>query len=186
MRQSYKISKAAGSPQRKRILDGTTRVYVLEGETLSCSSLQKKWEEVSEEAKDLKATAEHLEQQIDELYAVMAEDYNTYLSVIDDQQEELRDLSLANSIGRTIDDVSPRQARRKLKQFKTKAQQALWFAELYGLIPECLQVCKFTYYDSTSTIVRANIKRRKRKDTLLGEMKYHHIQGYLPLHVLSV
>ena len=37
-----------------------------------------------------------------------------------------------------VDEVSPRQKRRKLNQFRSFAEKALWFAESFGLTPQSL------------------------------------------------
>lgn len=37
-------------------------------------------------------------------------------------------------------EVSKKQQKRKLAHFKSAAEGALWFAESFGLIPECLDV----------------------------------------------
>ena len=37
--------------------------------------------------------------------------------------------------GKAMDELSPRQAKRKLLEFKENAQVALWFAGSYGLAP---------------------------------------------------
>ena len=38
--------------------------------------------------------------------------------------------------GKTIEEVTPRQARRKMNTFTDYSKQALWFAESFGLVPE--------------------------------------------------
>ena len=44
--------------------------------------------------------------------------------------------------GKTIEEVSPRQARRKIREVTTFSKQALWFAESFGLIPDYVQMHK--------------------------------------------
>ena len=44
--------------------------------------------------------------------------------------------------GKTIEEVSPRQARRKLANFKSLAAKALWFSESFGLVPDCITLHK--------------------------------------------
>ena len=44
--------------------------------------------------------------------------------------------------GKSIEEVSPLQARRKVKKFTNFAQKALWFAESFGLVPDCIQAHK--------------------------------------------
>jgi len=42
--------------------------------------------------------------------------------------------------GKPIDEYSDRNQRRKLVEFKSKAQSALWFAQSYGLVPKSFHV----------------------------------------------
>ena len=42
---------------------------------------------------------------------------------------------LKKNRGRPLDELSPRQARRKLQDFKANAESVLWFAESFGMIP---------------------------------------------------
>ena len=42
--------------------------------------------------------------------------------------------------GKEIVEVGKKQQKRKLAHFKSAAKGALWFAESFGLIPECLDV----------------------------------------------
>ena len=50
----------------------------------------------------------------------------------------LRDTTnICSNSDKTIEEVSPRQARRKMKNITTFSKQALWFAESFGLVPDC-------------------------------------------------
>ena len=42
--------------------------------------------------------------------------------------------------GKKMIEVGKKQQKRKLAHFKSAAEGALWFAESFGLIPECLDV----------------------------------------------
>ena len=42
--------------------------------------------------------------------------------------------------GKKYDDISKRHQRRKLVDFRSAAEGALWFTESFGLIPESVQV----------------------------------------------
>ena len=44
--------------------------------------------------------------------------------------------------GKTIEEVTPRQARRKMNTFTDYSKQALWFAESFGLVPEYIHLRK--------------------------------------------
>ena len=47
--------------------------------------------------------------------------------------------------GKKYEDMSKRHQRRKLADFRSAAEGALWFAESFGLIPESLQVYTHTH-----------------------------------------
>ena len=55
------------------------------------------------------------------------------------QIEELNNLPPIVNKGKQIDEVSPRQARRKIAQVTTLSRRALWFAHSFGLQPEYVQ-----------------------------------------------
>ena len=42
--------------------------------------------------------------------------------------------------GKKVEEMSKRHRRRKLTEFGSAAESALWFAESFGLIPESLNV----------------------------------------------
>ena len=50
--------------------------------------------------------------------------------------------NIRSNSGKTIEEVSPQQARRKMKDVTTFSKQALWFAESFGLIPDYVQMHK--------------------------------------------
>ena len=50
--------------------------------------------------------------------------------------------NIRNNTGKTVEEVSPRQIRRKMKDVTTFSKQALWFAESFGLIPDYVQMHK--------------------------------------------
>ena len=55
---------------------------------------------------------------------------------------EFRDQEDAINKGKKIEDVSPRQARRKVAQVTTLSKRALWFSHSFGLEPEFIQFRK--------------------------------------------
>lgn len=78
----------------------------------------------------------------------MGEDCARYLEVIDDQHEEVvasRQLAScqtpARNTGKRINEFHPLK-ESKLVTFRNLSIQALWFGELFGLVPESLQVHK--------------------------------------------
>ena len=48
----------------------------------------------------------------------------------------------ANS-GKEFSEITENNKSRKIKEFKSKAETALWFAESYGLVPPVLQIRKY-------------------------------------------
>ncbi len=79
----YKLQRAWGSPQRRRILEASTRVFVLEGETLRYSELEQQFAEMTKDAQDLQETNTHLQACIDQLYVDMAMDYDQFQATIE-------------------------------------------------------------------------------------------------------
>ena len=60
-----------------------------------------------------------------------------------EEDTTLRDTTnICSNSGKTIEEVSPRQARRKMKDITTFSKQALWFTESFGLVPDYVQMHK--------------------------------------------
>ena len=57
-------------------------------------------------------------------------------------EKGLADVTNFVNRGKSIEEVSPRQVRRKVKKFTNFAHQALWFAESFGLVPDYIQAHK--------------------------------------------
>ena len=100
-------------------------MYVLDNECEDVEALKKDMEH-------FKLTAAR---QKDELTAVLEEMTQTVITY-EAELEQCTISTAKENNGKTMEEVSPRQARRKLKQVSTFAEQALWFAELLGLVPE--------------------------------------------------
>ncbi len=136
-----KIQQARGSPKRMEVLGGSARVLVLQGETLSYAQLQLQYNDTLGDVHEMQQANAELREQVHQLYTDMAADYEHFLATIDEQSSQLRECQapLGNT-ARTVEEVSPRQARRKMSKFLTDTQRALWFADTYGLTPESVQV----------------------------------------------
>ena len=68
----------------------------------------------------------------------MAEDVLTFSAELELQSVQIEELSALPSTtnkGKQIDEVSPRQARRKVAQVATLSRQVLWLAHSFGLQP---------------------------------------------------
>ena len=75
----------------------------------------------------------------------MATDILTFSDELEMQSARIGDFTdQHNAInkGKQIEDVSPRQARRKVAQVTNLSKQALWFAHSFGLEPEFVQFRK--------------------------------------------
>ena len=121
---SSEISKAAGR-RRESLLDRQYHLVVMKDETESFADTEKKLQ-------DTTTTLSSKEQ---------------HIAVLLKEMTDLADeASVANpsfkNKGKPIEDTSPRQARRKLAHFKTNAEKALWFAESFGLVPDCITLRK--------------------------------------------
>ena len=61
-----------------------------------------------------------------------------FLDELELQSAQIVELSEREGMnkGKQIDEVSPRQARRKVAHVTILSKQALWFAHSFGLVPE--------------------------------------------------
>ena len=88
-----------------------------------------------------------LQQQIDELECELTsavEELAISHDAVEHMKEQMQKLMMERDdmvhCGKNYEDMSKRQQRRKLADFRSAAEGALWFAESFGLIPESLQV----------------------------------------------
>ena len=102
---------------------------------------------VQEEVEELQEEVEELQEDLSELQ----HDFTLAIEELAASQESLESVtSQLNGVllerrnmvntGRSYDDLSSRQKRRKLAQFQRAADAALWFGESFGLIPAHLTV----------------------------------------------
>ncbi len=139
-----RIAKQSGR-KREALLQGAAHVFVLQGESLSHSQLLTQRDMAIEEAEAYRHKTVELERTLQELHEEMVQEIDQYNATIVKQQKDLASLtSPRENKGKQVDDISPRHARRKLSDFKTKAQQALFFAESFGLQLESLRVTTTT------------------------------------------
>ena len=106
-------------------------LFVLEDESESI-------QDIKSEADVLRSTIADRDHQLTEILEEMARIIAQYESTIEQQGTS----TPAHNKGKTIEEVSPRQVRRKLQQFTTFATQALWFSESFGLMPDYIQLHK--------------------------------------------
>ena len=135
----------------------------LEGEVLQRPELEdlEVASEYIEEVERWKKQHSDLNTVVDQLYMEIAETIASYEDQLETLQEDLdtakESLSHSPEInhGKLINEVSPRQARRKFAQLKTTAEKALWFAETFGLLPTSLNLKKM----STGSPVKISLRK---------------------------
>ena len=93
----------------------------------------------------------------------MAKDTITFLDELELQSAQIAELSEREGVnkGKKIDEVSPRQARRKVAHVTTLSKQALWFAHSFGLEPEFVQFRKA----ATGSSLAVHLSDDPRSDT---------------------
>ena len=110
-------------------------LYVLEDESES-------FHQIEVQVEELKTSLE----QKDEEITILLEDMAHCIVRYEDMQADAASACTCSTPmlnrGKKIEDVSPRQVRRKLSQYKSFAGQALWFSESFGLVPEYLHLRK--------------------------------------------
>ena len=123
-----KYHRAKGR-KRQSILEGTTMIRVNEGELKNVAECRRKLEEMEIEVQDLKENIEEwkkknttLEKDMAELRSSMERQYANYICA-----------------GATLSEVGLRQQQRKIKDFASKTEQALWYARTFGLMPSSLE-----------------------------------------------
>ena len=136
----HAYTKAKGR-KKSAILHAETRVFVLEGETVSANTQTLQTESNHPSTKD---ELHVVRQTCSELLQDMAEAIASYEEQIEQLQKKVADAenractSQDVNKGKKITEVSPRQARRKVSQLRKTAEKALWFANTFGLIPRSL------------------------------------------------
>ena len=102
--------------------------------------------------------------EISSLLEEMAQDVLTFTDELDLQAAQINELSeRQDSVnkGRKIDEVSPRQARRKVAHITTLSKQALRFAHSFGLEPEFIEFRK----EVTNSSLTVHLSNHPRNDT---------------------
>ena len=124
-----KCQKLRCGRRRAQFLQQSFNLSVLGGE---CDS----FEEVEERMLELENEVERKDEEITELLQDMAR-------VIIEPDTAMTDITnTVKNSGKTIEEVSPRQARRKINKLKVLTRDALWFAESFGLVPQCVLMQK--------------------------------------------
>ena len=100
---------------------------------------------------------------------------NTNSRLIDYVKSVNKKVGTANS-GKQFSEITESNKSRKIKEFKSKAKTALWFAESYGLVPQYLKLestdGQTVQYDFNPSINKPSFQdlpeeeRQKNKDLL--------------------
>lgn len=130
--RASKLVHCNSSTAKEKLLQKVSLVHVIEGETLSCTDFLKECDLARQIAKQFQDEAKGLQSAMNELYLGMGEDFERYLAIIDEQQEELaackeqldncKTPSSKCNTGKKTDELSPRHARR---------MRALWFGVIW-------------------------------------------------------
>lgn len=94
--------------------------------------------------------------------------------------EVLLERSEMVNTGKSYDDLSSRQKRRKLSQFQRTADAALWFGESFGLVPVQLTVYT-SQIDESLTILLGDNSAPLPDTTLAREI---HVDEFCAMQTL--
>ena len=115
--------------KRSDLLQQSCKMSVLDGE---CEST----DDVEYRVRQLEDGLAQKDQEIAEILQEMA-------VLVADEDMTLRDTTnIRSNSGKTIEEVSSRQARRKMNDVTVFSKQALWFGESFDLIPDYVQMHK--------------------------------------------
>lgn len=82
--------------------------------------------------------------------------------------DKVKEFATFTNQGATIANVRTRQRQRKLKELKTYAEKALWFAPIFGLMPSSIKFCS---KDKPGDLVRIDFAERKAAKISLSQRK---------------
>lgn len=139
------MKRCRSGRKRQSYVGGEYHLFVLEGETTNIGDILDEREMRNAEVERWKLLVQEKESAIDSLLIDMAAEITTLTEEVEAKESELsavREASGYSNKGKSIEDVQPRQARRKLSEVASLAKKALWFADTFGLIPESLNVRK--------------------------------------------
>ena len=118
----HRTTRQSKGRKREGLLSKNYHLFVLEGE--------------AENMGTLKEAVTRKDEELTQLLEDMA------AKITEDQEAGHTSSQTQLNRGRPIEEVSPRQARRKLKQVTSLAKQSLWFAESFGLVPDFIHLHK--------------------------------------------
>lgn len=136
-----RVRRVSSGCKREDVLDGDTHIFVLHSETVSRSELLGEHNAAVEAAELYKLQVENLQETLDELREEMVREKAHMAQEMTGMEERLAHfITPVENSGRTLEQLGPRQAKRKLGEFRNRAQVALFFAHSIGLNPHSLEV----------------------------------------------
>ena len=114
---------------RQQMIEKSTTFTIYEGELVDCLQLTEEVENLSHEVECWKQELTEAELDVQALREEVAQLYC---------ERDKEECWPEYNTSKKVDEVSPRQKRRKLNQFRSFAEKALWFAESFGLTPQSL------------------------------------------------
>ena len=145
--QASKVSAiiSKGGRKAQTILHKEYHLFVLEGEAESIKDIREMKDAAEMQAALWKHQHETKQLEVTQLLEDMAESIITYEEMMKRLEARIEDSEATvarRNDTKTVEEVSPRQARRKMSQFTSYVHQALWFSESFGLIPEYVHLRK--------------------------------------------
>ena len=123
----YSKTRVSGRA-RQQMIEKSTTFIIYEGELVDCLQLTEEVENLSHKVECWRQELSEAEEDVQALREEVAQLYC----------EHDKEYWPEYNTSKKVDEVSPRQKRRKLDQFRSFAEKALWFAESFGLTPQSL------------------------------------------------
>lgn len=127
--------------KRKTLFNLKCKVSIRRGEVESVTELKEENITLLRNIEEWRQKYDNLEQEKQELFDGLTNEINNYKEELEEQEEVNKQLAdyiskLENEqscSGKKICEVGKKQARRKIKELKTRIHCALWFCESFGL-----------------------------------------------------
>ena len=150
---------------RQQMIEKSTTFTIYEGEVVDCLQLAEEVETLAEEVETLSHEVECWKQELieaeEDIQALREEVAQLYC------ERDNEKCWPEYNTSKKVDEVSPRQKRRKLNQFRSFAEKALWFAESFGLTPQSLTLSSES--DEQYTLQLGTDNSRSSTDTKATE-----------------
>lgn len=151
-----RYQKCTGGRKRAEILAQSSHIFVKRGELVSVLAITTERNEACERAREFQSQLGDYAAEVEALKSLIR------------AEKELMEVR-----GKSIDQVGRRQQQRKLSDFKTKAQHALWFAELFGITVNSLNIS----FGETTTGVQMEQQESEDDQQVMGNSHQKNIVG---------